>query len=177
MKPRHPVNLLKIPASAYKKGQAVEPVQSGPVVVVDTREKKPYHFDRSTRAALQTGDYSVQGLEHLVAVERKSKSDLYGTLSTARSRGRFCNELERARELSFFALVVECTMTDFRRPPETPAAKRRPYDKDATWRHLELICVRFNVSPWWCENRVQAQAVTGRLLAVAYAEMWREMDR
>jgi DNA excision repair protein ERCC-4 len=45
-------------------------------VVVDTREQEPYGFDSesiaSIRKALPAGDYSIEGFETRVAVERKS---------------------------------------------------------------------------------------------------------
>ncbi len=49
-----------------------------PAIVIDTREQMPLVFRHlsAVRATLQTGDYSVLGLEHLFAVERKSLADL-----------------------------------------------------------------------------------------------------
>lgn len=64
-------------------------------IVVDTREQTPYEFatmvcDKADgggplyvptlRAGLPTGDYSLAGYEDMVAVERKSLADLFGTL-------------------------------------------------------------------------------------------------
>ncbi len=44
-------------------------------------------------AGLETGDYSIDGFESLITVERKSLSDLYGTLGYGRER--FERELQR----------------------------------------------------------------------------------
>lgn len=92
---------------------------SGPhPIVIDTREQRPLEPWRASRkgepcpriylptvrATLAAGDYSVQGLEHLVAIERKSIPDLWGTLygsaTDALGEGRahqdrFRAELER----------------------------------------------------------------------------------
>ena len=63
-------------------------VFSGFDVVVDSRESAPYRFEnlpnegrklvvRSVTRGLKTGDYSIAGFEHRVAVERKSLPDLF----------------------------------------------------------------------------------------------------
>lgn len=58
-----------------------------PVVLVDTREQYPLSFDcfpnwiaETRKQKLDVGDYSVQGMEHLLILERKSLSDLISTL-------------------------------------------------------------------------------------------------
>ena len=82
-------------------------------VVVDTREQAPYDFAGAScyagttveQGSLPTGDYAIRGLEHLVAVERKSLPDFVACLG--RERDRFVRELERGRGLECFAVVVE----------------------------------------------------------------------
>lgn len=57
-----------------------------PVVLVDTRERKPFplHMNHPNwiegerRVALKTGDYTVMGMENLLALERKNLADLVG---------------------------------------------------------------------------------------------------
>jgi uncharacterized protein (DUF433 family) len=48
------------------------------IAVIDTREQGPLNLSplRTVRRTLLTGDYSVRGLESVVAVERKSLADL-----------------------------------------------------------------------------------------------------
>lgn len=76
------------------------------VVVVDTREQLPWEFEVPTvRGTLKTGDYSVQGLEHSVAIERKSLADLVGSLTAGRER--FLRECDRLMTYRFKAIVVE----------------------------------------------------------------------
>jgi ERCC4-type nuclease len=52
-----------------------------------------------------TGDYSVCGLEELVAIERKSISDLVGSC-TGENRQRFERELHRLRGYRFKRLLI-----------------------------------------------------------------------
>jgi len=82
----------------------------------DSREQMPYLFDHPRYAAtvavgaLQTGDYSLAGLEDRLAVERKSLPDLVACLG--RERERFERELQRAAALDAFCVIVESTWAD-----------------------------------------------------------------
>ena len=83
-----------------------------PVVLVDSREQRPWSFENleTERGTLDTGDYSIRGLTHLVAVERKSLDDLLGCIG--RDRDRFKRELARMRGFRFRALLVEATLEE-----------------------------------------------------------------
>ena len=88
---------------------SIEPL---PRLLVDTREQTPLTFEHlpSAPAALQSGDYSVRGLEDVFAVERKSLADLVGSLKSGRDR--FMRELHRLRGFSFARLLVVGTMQE-----------------------------------------------------------------
>jgi DNA excision repair protein ERCC-4 len=77
-----------------------------PIIITDTREQTPLVFQTlaSERGTLQSGDYSVAGLEHDFAVERKSVPDLCGSLT--RDRERFERELHRLRGFSFARILI-----------------------------------------------------------------------
>ncbi len=80
--------------------------------IMDTREQYPFLFPTmpAKLGTLDTGDYSVAGIEHLVTVERKSLSDLLGCCG--RDRDRFKRELQRMRAYRFRLLVVEANLAD-----------------------------------------------------------------
>ena len=83
-----------------------------PVIVTDSREQTPWQFHNlpSEPGSLTTGDYSLVGLTHLIAVERKSLDDLLGCIGN--HRDRFKRELARLRGFRFRALVIEASHTD-----------------------------------------------------------------
>jgi DNA excision repair protein ERCC-4 len=88
---------------------------SKPVIVVDTREKHPYTFgingSRSVvHAALLAGDYSLQGYETQIAIERKSLDDYVQTI--IHSQDRFSRELTLLRTYPRAWIVVEATLDD-----------------------------------------------------------------
>lgn len=78
-------------------------------IIIDTREQLPLDFARYDtdvkRATLTTADYSLQGLENVVGIERKSESDLLGSLT--QGRDRFERELSRLRSYQLRAVVCE----------------------------------------------------------------------
>ena len=88
------------------------------VVAVDTREQKPYRFQRSEVKTLQSGDYSIVGLEDRIAIERKTKTDAYAPLGQGRARAaevrhqREALGCERQELLRRVALEVETAHRD-----------------------------------------------------------------
>lgn len=103
-----------------KKLDPTHPVFFPAVVTIDTREQTPFAFDglfadardgggplvvETARGTLQSGDYSLSGLEGIVAIERKSLADLYSTVG--QGRDRFVRELARLHDMRFAAVVVE----------------------------------------------------------------------
>ena len=88
----------------------MEPV----VIVIDTREILPYSFDPArvvaVRRALPVGDYSLEGYEASLAVERKSLADYVATVVGARTR--FDRELRARAEYDLGCVVVEAALDD-----------------------------------------------------------------
>ena len=56
--------------------------------IIDSREQTPLDLSplQIVRGTLATGDYSVVGLEHVVAIERKSAEDMLACIGRERER-------------------------------------------------------------------------------------------
>ena len=82
------------------------------VAICDTREQTPLDLSpiKTARGTLTTGDYSVAGLENIIAVERKSLDDLLGCIG--RERERFDREMHRIVAYPCRMLVIEATWLD-----------------------------------------------------------------
>lgn len=78
--------------------------------ITDTREKRPYEIAGAIRRALPAGDYSLEGLEDRLAVERKSLADLVGTLT--HGWPRFKHELKKLAAYPCAALIIEASAED-----------------------------------------------------------------
>ncbi len=83
--------------------------------VIDTREQLPLDLSplQTVEGTLPTGDYSVRGLENVVAIERKSLGDLLSCIGVERER--FDREVIRLLAYPVRALVVEATWPDLER--------------------------------------------------------------
>lgn len=128
------------------------------VIAIDSREQRPYSFPHpSVTTTLPTGDYSIIGLEHLVAIERKSKQDAFGTIG--KGRARFTRELERMAEMERATIVIECTMAQFLKPP--PYTRMHPR---AALNSLIAWWIKYGVSYQFPGNRLFAQTLTLRIL-------------
>lgn len=92
-----------------------------PIVIVDTREQTPFEFTNHRnwiagikRHKLAAGDYSVEGMERLLALERKSLTDLITTLM--QHRATFFKSCERLSRYRWRALLVEANYEDIKSP-------------------------------------------------------------
>ena len=92
-----------------------------PIVLVDTREQLPLSLFANhrnwiggeRRFALKTGDYSIEGMESLLALERKSLADLVNC--TNASRARFIAGCSRLAKFRWKAILVEASYEDIKR--------------------------------------------------------------
>ena len=140
------------------------------IIVTDSREQLPYTFTRFdvqvVRGTLETGDYSLAGLEHLVAIERKSIDDLVQCLTT--SRARFERELVRLRPYQLKAVIVESTLQDVAR-----GRYRSRMEPQAALQSVIAFQVRHCVPFVWAGNRAGGEYYTHGLLA----KMAREIEK
>lgn len=151
-------------------------------ILVDDREGLPYDFagfhagakEGHTllevpvrRKRLETGDYSIEGLEGQVIVERKSLHDLYSTLG--QGRDRFKAEHERMAQVPKARVVIEATYEDVLfRPPSLSRLNPK-----SVHRTMLAWSIRFGVPWFFAGSRDLAHLYTFRFLQYA----WREHQR
>lgn len=132
-------------------------------IICDTREQAPYTFARWAgdveviRGTLRVGDYAVQGLEHHAAIERKSLSDLIGSLS--RERSRFERELQRGAALRRFWVVIEASVESVR--VHDYKSKMLPH---AVMQSIAALEVRHGTRFVWAGSRAGGEYWTHSLL-------------
>jgi len=88
-----------------------------PTLIIDTREKNPWNFDCDEafegviHEKLDGGDYSIDGMQHIIAIERKATIDeLYQNFT--KDKKRIAAEFERLRDVKFKFVVIEQTCDD-----------------------------------------------------------------
>lgn len=88
----------------------MQPDDNNRRIVIDTREQRPYDIIGSIRQKLPAGDYSIEGYESRIAIERKSLNDWIGTILN--SRVRFHREVAKLMSYDFAAIVIEAAPAD-----------------------------------------------------------------
>lgn len=150
------------------------PIVTPFTVTIDTREQAPYQFTGlradavKNRAelivpthlqALASGDYSICGFENRIAIERKSKEDLFGTLGQGRER--FVRELERLNRMDVAFVVIEATEPEIHtHPPEHSRLNPKTITRSITAWQLEFPRIHWR----FMGSRQFAEATTFRIL-------------
>jgi len=138
-----------------------------PVVLVDTREKHPFDLSRfrnwfagEKQQALKAGDYSVEGMEKLLVLERKTLTDLITTLIQRRTRFfKLCEKMTRFR---WRALLIEAGYEDVKSPyAEEYSTSAHPNAVSGT---LDALEARFGIPVIYASQH--------RLLAEEKAASW-----
>jgi DNA excision repair protein ERCC-4 len=142
--------------------------QSSVIALVDTREQDRLNLDplKCEIATLTTGDYSVRGLEHVIAIERKSLPDLLACVG--QERERFDREIQRMLAYPVRALVVESNWAEIER-----GGWRSKVTPNAAIGSL-LGWVAAGVPLIMADDHERAGKYVARLLHTAAKRRWRE---
>jgi ERCC4-type nuclease len=135
-------------------------------IIIDTREQEPYSFDSrqaaAVRRALPAGDYSVEGLEERVAVERKTLDDFVSTV--IHNRARFRKELRKLAGYPAACVVVEAGVLDV-----LVHRYRGDAHPNAVLGNALSVILDYRVPVFFCGNRPAACQFVQAYLLAAFA--------
>lgn len=140
-------------------------------VIVDTRERTPWSIETSSvgevfRQKLDTGDYSIQGLENLLCIERKKN---VAELATNISQPRFWDEMKRMKKYEYRYLILEFSIDDVRTFPvgsDVPESRwetlkvKGPY----IMKKISEIQVDYNIDVVFCGDVDNARWVATNIM-------------
>ena len=148
-------------------------------IIIDTKEQLPWLFDKTNHPLfdpftyrfehLETGDYSIVGMSlpgasegpknnPSITIERKSPSDLFG--SVGRGRTNLEKEFERMSRFTFSAIITEIDILSIYTDPP-PMSQMRSKSVCHT---LLSWAIRYGVHWIPCSNRMVAEKVCYLLL-------------
>lgn len=136
--------------------------------IVDSREKTALNLSplKSSITGLVTGDYSVQGLESIVCVERKSVEDLL--MCVGNERDRFDREMHRILAYPTRAVVVEGTIGQIERGEyRSKVHPNAAIGSIMSWQAKGITFL-------FCENHETAGRLTAKFLFSAARARYRE---
>jgi|TARA_R100000306_G_C4364141_1_gene136766 hypothetical protein len=145
---------------------------------VDTREKQSWNFDNSDLVEktisqkLDTGDYAVEGLEHILCIERKqSVSEIAQNISQA----RFQDVLKRMKLFEHKFLLLEFDIDKILQFPVGSNVPKKIWGKlkvrgPYILRSLARIQVKYGVQVVFCGDSDNAKYVALNLMREVYEE-------
>lgn len=161
-------------------GQLPPPKALSCPVVIDTREQQPLDLPcESIRGTLRSADYGLPAThDQGIYIERKSLTDMVGTLSSRETRpgdsnlARFTRELERVTEIgAYVVMLVECPLHEALAYNSIPHLKLKmskvKVSPEHVFHNLRNLCQQFphSFQPLFVRSRADAAKMIVRLLA------------
>jgi ERCC4-type nuclease len=150
-------------------------------IIVDTREQQPWIFDNYTVAnrKLDTGDYSIEGLEDLLCIERKkSVSEFANNIVES----RFKDVVMRMSQLKYSFLLLEFDLKDVLIYPVGSTVPKKMWDKIKISpafliKNLLDLELNHNIKVIYCGSSSNAEKMAEHILKkVHYIEKLRKKD-
>lgn len=141
-------------------------------VIIDTREQQPWIFERTTaeNKKLDTGDYSVEGYEDILCIERKkSVSEIANNITES----RFKDVIERMNNYKYSFLILEFNLNDIYRYPVGSNVPKHMWNKikissGFIIKNLLELQLKNNIKVLFCDNATNASRIALSLMKKVY---------
>lgn len=141
-------------------------------IIIDTREQQPWEFERCATASrkLDTGDYSVEGLESILCIERKkSVSEIANNITEK----RFKDVIDRMKAYQYAFLILEFDLEDIFRYPIGSNVPKHMWDKikispNFIIKNLLELQLLYNIKVLFCGDPSNASRMATSLMKKVY---------
>lgn len=141
-------------------------------IIIDTREQQPWTFDSYTTAhkKLDTGDYSIQGLEHLLTIERKKSIN---EIANNIVESRFKDVIARMTQYKYSFLLLEFDLEDILIYPIGSNLPKRMWDKIKVtpafiMKHILEWQLLYNIKVVFCGSSTNAEKFAEGIIKKVY---------
>ena len=149
---------------------------SKPLIIADTRDKKPWNFLEdelflgTTRQKVEYGDYTIEGLEHLIFMERKANAK---ELAQNITEKRFHKLMEMAQEFKYKYIIVECPFEHLLEYPKyeqisAETKKKIKIHPNLLLSYFARVTIEYGINVLFCSSVKGGQAMAYRLLRQIY---------
>lgn len=132
-------------------------------IIVDTREQQPWEFKEHavSHRKLDTGDYSIEGLEHLLCIERKKSISEFANNIV---ESRFKDVIMRMSQLKYSFLLLEFELEDVMIYPIGSTVPKRMWDKikitpSFLIKNILDLQLQHNIKVIFCGNTTNATKI------------------
>lgn len=147
-------------------------------IVIDTREQQPWTFKNRATAnyKLDTGDYSIQGLENIVAIERKKSVN---EIASNIIESRFKDVIQRLSQIKYGFILLEFSLKDLLIYPIGSNIPKNKWSSikitsNFLLKHVTDWQIEHNIKVYFCGSASNAENLAGYLLKKIYNK---EKDR
>ena len=143
-------------------------------IIIDTREQKPWEFQNHAHAShkLDTGDYSIEGLQHILAIERKRNVSEFANNIT---ESRFPDVVDRLSKIKYSFILFEFDMNSVMNFPIGSNIPKRLWNKIRIspaflLKHILDLQLHHNIKIVFCGNSENAEKVALSIMRKVYKE-------
>tara|TARA_E500000331_G_C17232807_1_gene703418 strand:- start:1078 stop:1545 length:468 start_codon:yes stop_codon:yes gene_type:complete len=141
-------------------------------IIIDTREQQAWEFPRHSTAnkKLDTGDYSLGGLEDVLCIERKkSVSEIASNITEK----RFEDVLERMTKYKYTYMIFEFSLTDVLMYPQGSEIPRHKWkyiriSPNFILKKLSEYMVNYNIKIIFGDSPKNAEKIAMALMRRVY---------
>ncbi len=141
-------------------------------IIIDTREQQAWEFPRHSTAnkKLDTGDYSLSGLEDILCIERKkSVSEIASNITEK----RFEDVLERMTKYKYTYMIFEFSLTDVLMYPQGSEIPRHKWkyiriSPNFILKKLSEYMVNYNIKIIFGDSPKNAEKIAMALMRRVY---------
>lgn len=141
-------------------------------IIVDTREQQPWTFSHYITASkkLDAGDYSIEGLENILAIERKKSVN---EIANNITESRFKDAISRLAQHKYSFLLLEFDIEDILNYPIGSNLPKRLWDKVKIspaflMKHVLDWQIFHNIKVIFCGSSSNAEKVAEFILKKTY---------
>lgn len=141
-------------------------------IIIDTREQKPWTFDEYATAhnKLETGDYSIEGLQDIVTIERKRN---VAEVANNITESRFQDVIDRLKKIKYPFILLEFNLDDIMRYPIGSTIPKKLWSKiritpNFIIKHLLDLELEHNIKIIFCGNSTNAEKIALSILKRIY---------
>ena len=141
-------------------------------IIVDTREQLPWDFEGHSTSSrkLDTGDYSIEGLEEVFCIERKrSVAEIANNISEK----RFVDVLDRMSKFPHKFMLLEFTFNNVLDYPVGSTVPKKIWgslkiNSKYILKYLTNISVKYNIHTIYCGNKDNAETMALSIMKRIY---------
>jgi hypothetical protein len=150
-------------------------------IIIDTREQQPWTFDEHVTAnkKLDAGDYSIEGLQEIFAIERKKSIN---EVANNIVEPRFKDAIARLAQCKYSFLLLEFGMTEVLNYPVGSNLPKRLWDKIKItpaflMKNILDWQLKHNIKVIFCNNSSNAEKTAEYIIKKIHLIVSREKEQ